>query len=73
MDHFQISGRMARHAAQPAIPRAGIGNAVGVAQRIRAAVIPVLRLYPTQQQHADLRTESSAQVDGVLDRIGASF
>ena len=32
--HFQLRRRMARHAAQPRVPRSRIGNAIRVAQRI---------------------------------------
>ena len=37
LHHFQIGGRTSRHPAQPGIPGSRVGDAIGVAQRIRAA------------------------------------
>ena len=50
-----------------------IGDAVGIAKSIRAATNPVLGRHPAQQRHADLRTESGSQAQGVLDGIDAAF
>ena len=62
VDHFQIGGRMARDLAKPSIPGAVVGDAIGIAQSIRAATDSVFRLHPMQQRHADLRAEAGAQV-----------
>ena len=40
VNHFQIRGRTARHPAQPCVPRGRVGDAIGVAQGIRAGRTP---------------------------------
>src|ERR1017187_7807005 len=64
---------MARGATQPSAPSVSIGDAVGIAQSIGTATDPIFRLYPTQQHHADLRTESRSEVYSVFDGIDPTF
>ena len=73
VDHFQIGGRLASHTAEPGVPGVGVNHAIGIAQCIRTPADAVLRRYPTQQRHTDLRAESGTQPQRVLHRISAAL
>ena len=69
MDDFQFRRGILGDSAQPILPTVLVDNTIGVAQRIRAATDAVVGGHPTQQRHADLRTETRAETYGVLDGI----
>ncbi len=73
LHHFEFGGGISGNTAQPGFPCRLIGDAIRISQRIRTRTHAIFRLHPTQQRHADLRAETRAQPQRILDRIRASL
>ena len=73
VDYFECRVRGSRDSRQPSLPRGGIDYSVCVSERICFRSNAVLGRNPADQGHADLRSETGAQTESILDWVDTAL